>query len=96
MCPISLCGGVQVKDALVQFDAALEMNPNEEEAQAALYNKACCHARRFGAVLFVCALFSRAFWLGSVSNYLVCLSAAEISISFSWLQIPLARCSYTC
>ncbi|KAG0569124.1 hypothetical protein KC19_6G066400 [Ceratodon purpureus] len=35
----------RVKDALVQFDAALEMNPNEEEAQAALYNKACCHAR---------------------------------------------------
>lgn len=35
----------RVKEALVQFDAALEMNPNEEEAQAALYNKACCHAR---------------------------------------------------
>lgn len=35
----------RVKDALALFDAALEMNPSEEEAQAALYNKACCHVR---------------------------------------------------
>jgi len=36
----------RVGDALVQFDAALEMQPSPEEAQAALYNKACCHTRR--------------------------------------------------
>ncbi|KAG6581260.1 Protein LOW PSII ACCUMULATION 1, chloroplastic, partial [Cucurbita argyrosperma subsp. sororia] len=36
----------RVKEALVQFEAALDMNPNPMEAQAALYNKACCHAYR--------------------------------------------------
>lgn len=36
----------RVRDALAQFDAALTMNPEPEEAQAALYNKACCHANR--------------------------------------------------
>ncbi|XP_023528576.1 protein LOW PSII ACCUMULATION 1, chloroplastic [Cucurbita pepo subsp. pepo] len=36
----------RVKEALVQFEAALDMNPNPLEAQAALYNKACCHAYR--------------------------------------------------
>ncbi|MCO5587219.1 hypothetical protein L7F22_041166 [Adiantum nelumboides] len=36
----------RVRDALAQFDAALNTNPNPEEAQAALYNKACCHACR--------------------------------------------------
>jgi hypothetical protein len=52
---------VQVKEALVQFDAALEMNPNEEEAQAALYNKACCHARRCDTILVdVSVMFSLA------------------------------------
>jgi len=35
-----------VKDALVEFENALELNPNPMEAQAALYNKACCHAYR--------------------------------------------------
>uniref|UniRef100_A0A0E0MW61 Uncharacterized protein n=1 Tax=Oryza rufipogon TaxID=4529 RepID=A0A0E0MW61_ORYRU len=36
----------RVKDALEQFENALELNPNPVEAQAALYNKACCHAFR--------------------------------------------------
>lgn len=36
----------QVRDALEQFDNALELNPNPTEAQAAFYNKACCHAYR--------------------------------------------------
>ncbi|PON96581.1 N-terminal acetyltransferase A, auxiliary subunit [Trema orientale] len=36
----------RVKDALVQFETALDLNPNQMEAQAALYNKACCHAYR--------------------------------------------------
>ncbi|KAK6260217.1 hypothetical protein SCA6_014691 [Theobroma cacao] len=35
-----------VKDALIQFETALTLDPNPEEAQAALYNKACCHAYR--------------------------------------------------
>ncbi|GJY36089.1 protein low PSII accumulation 1, chloroplastic [Tanacetum coccineum] len=34
------------KDALVRFETALTLNPNPVEAQAALYNKACCHAYR--------------------------------------------------
>jgi len=37
-----------VKDALEQFENALELNPTPIEAQAALYNKACCHAYRWG------------------------------------------------
>ncbi|KAI3679029.1 hypothetical protein L6452_38336 [Arctium lappa] len=36
----------RVKDALIQFETALTLNPNPIEAQAALYNKACCHAYR--------------------------------------------------
>nr|KYP51026.1 hypothetical protein KK1_027239 [Cajanus cajan] len=36
----------RVKDALTQFDTALSLNPNPVEAQAAFYNKACCHAYR--------------------------------------------------
>ncbi|KAL6884687.1 hypothetical protein ACP4OV_010623 [Aristida adscensionis] len=36
----------RVKDALEQFENALELNPKPIEAQAALYNKACCHAYR--------------------------------------------------
>ncbi|XP_047982887.1 protein LOW PSII ACCUMULATION 1, chloroplastic [Salvia hispanica] len=36
----------RVKDALEQFDTALTLDPNPVEAQAALYNKACCHAYR--------------------------------------------------
>nr|ACN30638.1 unknown [Zea mays] len=36
----------RVKDALEQFENALELNPTSIEAQAALYNKACCHAYR--------------------------------------------------
>lgn len=35
-----------MKDALEQFENALELNPTPIEAQAALYNKACCHAYR--------------------------------------------------
>ncbi|XP_034196809.1 protein LOW PSII ACCUMULATION 1, chloroplastic isoform X2 [Prunus dulcis] len=34
----------RVKDALVQFETALSLDPNPIEVQAALYNKACCHA----------------------------------------------------
>ncbi|XP_024982286.1 protein LOW PSII ACCUMULATION 1, chloroplastic [Cynara cardunculus var. scolymus] len=36
----------RVKDALIQFETALTLNPSPIEAQAALYNKACCHAYR--------------------------------------------------
>ncbi|KAL3701975.1 hypothetical protein R1sor_019997 [Riccia sorocarpa] len=36
----------RVKEALSNFNAALDLNPEPEEAQAALYNKACCHAAR--------------------------------------------------
>ncbi|KAK4482196.1 hypothetical protein RD792_009338 [Penstemon davidsonii] len=36
----------QVKDALAQFETALSLDPNPVESQAALYNKACCHAYR--------------------------------------------------
>ncbi|KAG8052308.1 hypothetical protein GUJ93_ZPchr0001g32513 [Zizania palustris] len=36
----------RVRDALEQFENALELDPNPIEAQAALYNKACCHAFR--------------------------------------------------
>ncbi|KAG2588682.1 protein LOW PSII ACCUMULATION 1, chloroplastic-like [Panicum virgatum] len=36
----------RVRDALEQFENALELNPTPIEAQAALYNKACCHAYR--------------------------------------------------
>lgn len=32
-------------EALRLFKAALELSPNEDEACAALYNKACAHAR---------------------------------------------------
>ncbi|XP_051118822.1 protein LOW PSII ACCUMULATION 1, chloroplastic [Andrographis paniculata] len=43
---LSLFSKGRVKDALTQFETALTLNPNPEEAQAALYNKACCHAYR--------------------------------------------------
>ncbi|XP_073158833.1 protein LOW PSII ACCUMULATION 1, chloroplastic isoform X2 [Henckelia pumila] len=43
---LSLFAKGRVKDALTQFDTALTLNPNLEEAQAALYNKACCLAYR--------------------------------------------------
>ncbi|CAE5956380.1 unnamed protein product [Arabidopsis arenosa] len=36
----------RVKDALVQFETALSLDPNPIESQAAYYNKACCHAYR--------------------------------------------------
>ncbi|CAI8615092.1 unnamed protein product [Vicia faba] len=36
----------KVKGALTQFETALSLNPNPLEAQAAFYNKACCHAYR--------------------------------------------------
>ncbi|KAI4326466.1 hypothetical protein MLD38_031779 [Melastoma candidum] len=36
----------RVKEALAQFERALTLDPNPIEAQAALYNKACCHAYR--------------------------------------------------
>ncbi|KAG1365221.1 protein LOW PSII ACCUMULATION 1, chloroplastic [Cocos nucifera] len=43
---LSLFSKGRVKDALVQFENALSLNPKPIEAQAALYNKACCHAYR--------------------------------------------------
>lgn len=43
---LSLFSKGRVKDALIQFETALELNPNSMEAQAAFYNKACCHAYR--------------------------------------------------
>ncbi|XP_052188827.1 protein LOW PSII ACCUMULATION 1, chloroplastic [Diospyros lotus] len=43
---LSLFSKGRVKDALAQFDRALTLNPNPMEAQAAFYNKACCHAYR--------------------------------------------------
>lgn len=42
----------QVKDALVQFETALSLDPNPVEAQAALYNKACCHVYRLEVSFF--------------------------------------------
>ncbi|KAJ3669528.1 hypothetical protein LUZ60_011478 [Juncus effusus] len=36
----------KVKEAMEQFEMALKLDPNPIEAQAALYNKACCHAFR--------------------------------------------------
>lgn len=41
----------QVKDALTQFETALSLNPNPVEAQAAFYNKACCHAYRYNILI---------------------------------------------
>ncbi|KAL8149078.1 protein LOW PSII ACCUMULATION 1, chloroplastic [Apium graveolens] len=43
---LSLFSSGRVNDALSQFETALTLNPNSVEAQAALYNKACCHAYR--------------------------------------------------
>ncbi|KAJ0980664.1 hypothetical protein J5N97_008919 [Dioscorea zingiberensis] len=43
---LSLFKKGRVKDALVQFESALNLDPNPMEAQAAFYNKACCHAYR--------------------------------------------------
>nr|CAD1830003.1 unnamed protein product [Ananas comosus var. bracteatus] len=43
---LSLFSKGRVKDALLQFETALALDPNPIEAQAALYNKACCHAYR--------------------------------------------------
>jgi len=48
-----LDGFFQVKDALTQFETALSLNPNPVEAQAAFYNKACCHAYRYSIFLFI-------------------------------------------
>lgn len=43
---LSLFSKGRVKDALQQFETALLLDPNPVEKQAALYNKACCHAYR--------------------------------------------------
>ncbi|XP_050238604.1 protein LOW PSII ACCUMULATION 1, chloroplastic [Mercurialis annua] len=43
---LSLFSKGRVKDALVQFETALTLDPTPIESQAALYNKACCHAYR--------------------------------------------------
>ncbi|XP_057964987.1 protein LOW PSII ACCUMULATION 1, chloroplastic [Malania oleifera] len=43
---LSLFSKGRVKDALIKFETALTLDPNPTEAQAALYNKACCHAYR--------------------------------------------------
>lgn len=60
----NFCRGVQVKDASVQFDYD-QIDPNEEEAQLALRNKACCHVCRFDAIFSFgdfCELESWAFY----------------------------------
>lgn len=43
---LSLFSRGKVNDALDQFETALTLDPNPVESQAALYNKACCHAYR--------------------------------------------------
>ncbi|GBG87252.1 hypothetical protein CBR_g45311 [Chara braunii] len=43
---LSLYGKSRISDALACFEEALSMRPSAEVAQAALYNKACCHALR--------------------------------------------------
>ncbi|KAK9756987.1 hypothetical protein RND81_01G133800 [Saponaria officinalis] len=43
---LSLFSKGRVREALEQFNKALTLSPNVMEAQAALYNKACCHAYR--------------------------------------------------
>ncbi|KAL9247177.1 hypothetical protein vseg_020635 [Gypsophila vaccaria] len=43
---LSLFSKGRVREALEQFNTALTLSPNVMEAQAALYNKACCHAYR--------------------------------------------------
>lgn len=37
--------GGQTEAALVLFQKALTLKPNEDEARAALYNAACCHTK---------------------------------------------------
>ncbi|XP_021906792.1 protein LOW PSII ACCUMULATION 1, chloroplastic [Carica papaya] len=49
---LSLFSRGRVKDALVQFETALSLDPNPVEAQAALYNKACCHVYRLEVSFF--------------------------------------------
>lgn len=58
-CPWQLV--FQVKDALAQFETALTLDPNPMEAQAALYNKACCHASRWPFSAFLPIVFFIAF-----------------------------------
>ncbi|KAF3792869.1 LOW PSII ACCUMULATION 1 protein [Nymphaea thermarum] len=43
---LSLFSKGRVREALTQFETALSLDPNPVEAQAAFYNKACCHAYR--------------------------------------------------
>ncbi|KAL5713005.1 Protein LOW PSII ACCUMULATION 1 [Ranunculus cassubicifolius] len=43
---LSLFSKGLIKEALAQFELALTLDPNPIESQAALYNKACCHAYR--------------------------------------------------
>ncbi|MQL82652.1 hypothetical protein Taro_015136 [Colocasia esculenta] len=44
---LSLFSKGRVKEALTQFETALELSPSPMEAQAAFYNKACCLAYRW-------------------------------------------------
>ncbi|XP_057870151.2 protein LOW PSII ACCUMULATION 1, chloroplastic isoform X2 [Cryptomeria japonica] len=43
---LSLFNQGRIKDAIIQFEKALSLDPSPDEARAALYNKACCHASR--------------------------------------------------
>lgn len=43
---LSLYKKKKVTEALAAFDGAMALGPSSEEAQAALFNKACCHATR--------------------------------------------------
>ncbi|KAI8574723.1 hypothetical protein RHMOL_Rhmol01G0376400 [Rhododendron molle] len=54
---LSLFSKGRVKDALAQFETALTLDPNPVEAQAALYNKACCHAYRWPFSAFLPIVF---------------------------------------
>ncbi|KAH9301511.1 hypothetical protein KI387_013094 [Taxus chinensis] len=43
---LSLFNKDRKRDAIIQFEKALCLDPDPEEAKVALYNKACCHASR--------------------------------------------------
>lgn len=57
---------LQVKEALDHFNAALKLNPAPEEAQAALYNKACCHAVRSASPPSELVLVQQGTFIGNV------------------------------
>ena len=42
---LQLFSNGKYRDALVSFESALQANPTDDEARAALYNSACAHAK---------------------------------------------------